>query len=180
VNENALDSTDLVLLLLWAPTRSTALRNSVPGITRLEKLLYLLDREASVGKYVDEPFEFRPYDLGPYSRQVYEAVEVLEAADLLREELVYSGRDIDMVEGKLAGIDEEPEGTERRFYLTEDGEKVAALLAKQAPKPLLEALTNSKDTYGPWSLRRLIHYVYTRYPESAAKSRIRDEVLGQQ
>jgi uncharacterized protein len=174
----ALDSTDLVLLLLAAPTANERLQDAMPGITRLEKLLYLVDRETEEGKKVGERFSFKPYDFGPFSKDVYEAVRVLEAAGLLREELVYSGRDVDSVEARLAGLDEEPEGTERRFFLTPDGKVVADLLSERAPK-LIEELTRIKDRYGRLPLRNLIHYVYTRYPGSAQRSKIRGQVVGE-
>jgi hypothetical protein len=173
-----LDSTDLVLLMLWAPTRSSRLDKQVPGITRLEKLLFLLDREADAQKYVDAPFTFRPYDFGPYSKEVYEAVEVLEAAGLVDEDLVYSGDGVDTIESHIAGIQDEPEGAERRFRLTEAGEDVAQLLARQAPQELIDKLSEIKNRYGGLPLRNLIHYVYSRYPAFAERSKIRDEVVG--
>lgn len=177
MSNSEIDSTDLILLLLWAPTHSSRLRNQLQGITRLEKLLFLLDQEESVATSVNDPFVFEPYDLGPYSRQVYEAVEVLEAAGLLREELVFSGRAMDALESRISGIDE-PEGSERRFYLTEDGVGVAELLSKSAPLALLQSLSAVKDRFGAVSLQSLIHYVYTNYPAFAERSKIRREVLG--
>ncbi len=174
---SALDSTDLVLLLLHAPTRNQRLRDALPGITRLEKLLYLVDRETTGGKTVGERFEFKAYDFGPFSREIYGAVQVLEAAGLLHEELVYSGRDVDSVEARLVGIDEEPEGTERRFFLTDEGKAVAELLGRGA-SDLVRELSEIKDKYGQLPLRNLIHYVYTRYPESAERSKMRREVVG--
>jgi uncharacterized protein len=177
MTEARLDSTDLVLLLLRAPASSAHLQNQVRGITRLEKLLFLLDQEKSIAAVVRDPFKFKAYDYGPYSREVYEAVEVLEAAGLIQEELVFSGRTIDALELRLSGFDE-PEGAERRFVLTEDGVKVADLLAQDAPPILVESLTDVKERYGTLPLRSLIHYVYSNYPAYAERSKIRSEVLG--
>jgi len=171
-----LDSTDLILLLLWAPTTSRRLQYEVPGITRLEKLLYLVDRETDVPSRLSEPFQFVPYDFGPYSREVYEAVEVLQAAGLLREEVIPSAEQLDSAETRIVGLDEGETG-ERRFILTDDGREVAGLLAKRAPAGLVETLSAIKEKYGKLSLRQLIRYVYSRYPESAVRSKIRGDVL---
>src|SRR5579862_4067202 len=81
---------DLVLLLLGAPTTVASAVGRVNGITRLEKLLFLADREKEAQANVLEPLVFRAYHYGPYSKKVYEAVEILAEAGLLAEE-----RDID-------------------------------------------------------------------------------------
>jgi hypothetical protein len=98
---------------------------------------------------------------------------------LVREELMHSGRDLDSLETRIVGVGDEPEGTERRFFLTDDGEDVAGLLAKSAPKEFLDKITAIKDMYGSLALSELIHYVYTKYPESASRSRIRGRILGE-
>lgn len=172
-----IDSTDLVLLLLWAPSGSQRLQNEIPGITRLEKLLYLVDRETDVPSVVEDAFKFEAYDFGPYSREVYEAVEILEAAGLVREEIVPSVEQLDSAEQRVMGLAEE-EGGERRFILTEDGQDVARLLATRVSSSVMESLSDVKDRYGSLSLRQLIRYVYTRYPDSAERSKIRRDVLG--
>ena len=172
-----LDGADLVLLFLYAPTKARRLKDRVPGITRLEKLLYLVDRETSAPSHATEWFTFEPYDYGPYSKGVYEAVELLEAAGLLREEAVPSRERLDAAQQRILGV-EDLEGIERRFYLTDEGRDVAALLAGRVAPALLKDLGRIKDTYGHMPLHRLIRYVYTTYPDSAARSKIRRGVMG--
>lgn len=166
---------DLVLLLLAAPTKVRGAQGSIRGITRLEKLLFLATKEANVAAQVSEPFEFISYDYGPYSREVYEAVELLEEAGLLREEAVTGGQPIDDIE-EAAATASERAGVERHFYLTEDGSEVAKLLQKRNPD-LVTALAAIKDKYASLPLRRLIRYVYTAHPEYTQRSLIKDEVL---
>ena len=47
------------------------------GITRIQKLLYLLDSEEHI-KPGDEGFKFVPYKAGPYSPKIYDDLEFLE------------------------------------------------------------------------------------------------------
>lgn len=165
---------DLVLLLLRAPGSSLDQRDRVNGITRLEKLLFLADQESPLPGKVQEALVFRPYNFGPYSKQIYEAVDVLEDADLLAEEKALNGRALDAMEE--ASIDPDVEGVERRFYLTGDGREVADYLARQHPQ-YAKLLNDIKSRYGNLSLRQLIQYVYRRYPAFAEESLIIDQLL---
>lgn len=166
---------DLVLLLLQAVTDAPAARNQIHGITRLEKLLFLAEQEEDISKQVKDAFIFKPYDYGPYSKEIYEAVELLEEAGLLREERVFEGRSLDEMEEAVA-TNSEPEGVERRFFLTNEGAAVAQLLAKEHPE-VSSSLSLIKNRYARMSLSSLIRYVYGRYPKFAEASTIRGEVL---
>jgi uncharacterized protein len=166
---------DLILLLLAAKD-STGERGSVSGITRLEKLLFLVDKETRVPPSVQDPFVFTPYDYGPYSKAVYEAVELLERAGLVVEDRFVEGASIDELEEEFTAALEPREGVERRFTLTENGLLVADLLAKRYPN-VAKALAEIKERYASMPLRRLIRYVYVQYPEYAKASKIRDEIL---
>lgn len=167
---------DLILLLLSAPAKNARALDRIDGITRLEKLLFLAEEESHLSERVQSAFQFRPYDLGPYSKEIYEAVELLEELDLLHEERVYEGSALDEEEEIAAALDKR-EGIERRFYLTDKGKAVAGFLASQH-SDVANALSEIKDRYGRMPLRQLIRYVYTRYPRMAEFSKIRDEVLG--
>jgi uncharacterized protein YwgA len=166
---------DLVLLLLAAPTKVRTAHHRINGITRLEKLLFLASQEGEVMKQVEDPFRFQAYDYGPYSKQVYEAVELLEEARLLEEQRVLEGRALDEME-ELAAATEEREGIERRFVLTDQGRAVAHLLSERNPE-VTKMLATIKDKYAGMPLGRLIRYVYQQYPSYAEKSKIRDQVL---
>jgi uncharacterized protein len=170
----ALMAPDLVLLLLGAPTGTKSVQNRLDGITRLEKLLFLADQESSVSSKVQNPFEFKAYDFGPYSKAVYEAVDLLEQAGLVQEDRAFQGQSLDDLEEAIAL--EEREGVERRFWLTESGQAVARLLASQHPD-VAKDLGAIKGRYADMPLRRLIRYVYVRYPEYAEASKIRDQML---
>src|SRR5260370_32749696 len=127
-------SADLILMLLAAPTGTRSVRQRLDGITRLEKLLFLADQETSIPSEVTDPFEFEPYDFGPYSKAIYEAVELLEQAGLVQEDRAFQGQALDSAEEAQVIPPEEREGLERRSLLVAAlarGAKVRSLYAPQ-------------------------------------------------
>lgn len=177
----SLDQTDLVLVLLAAETRDPAQRFRCDGITRLEKLLFLLEAEdeyKDFGAEIGEPFNFEPYHYGPYSKEVYNAVDLLKALRLLRERRADVGSGLDLSEESealgLEDLNELDSYIERQFLLTEDGKAVARLLSTRISDRGKRMLTDLKDRFGRMPLRQLLRYVYSNHPEFAAKSRIRE------
>lgn len=166
---------DLVLLLLGAPTRVSDADKQIRGITRLEKILFLADQEGDVQKSILERLQFVPYHYGPYSREVYQAVELLQEAGLIRELRTLDPDTVDDMEEVFTDATEE-EGVERCFQLTEEGVDVAHHIGRAFPNTW-RTLSKIKDTYAGMPLRKLIRSVYTRYPKYAEKSRIRNEIL---
>ena len=75
---NPVEIDDLIVLLLGATPD-----NAVKGITRLEKMIFVLERETPVGELLTEESEYQPYRFGPFSPKIYEAVESLRAAGLV-------------------------------------------------------------------------------------------------
>jgi len=61
---------DLILLLLGVSVKPD-LGEGINGITRLQKFLYLLEREENLKPDADG-FEFIPYKAGPYSEKLYD------------------------------------------------------------------------------------------------------------
>jgi len=174
-----LEQADLILLLLAAPTKHKALQFRCNGITRLEKVLFLVEQETDLDAEIDETFSFQPYHYGPYSKQVFDAVDMLESLQLLDERRVQVASGLDLGE-EAEILDEfdlnEDEYVERRLFLTKDGQDVARVLSRQLSPKGKEALTEIKDRYGAMSLRSLLRYVYSTYPHFTTKSRIRDRI----
>lgn len=168
---------DLVLLLLAAPGQGKSATGRIDGVTRLEKLLYLADRESALPSQVEEPLQFVPYNFGPFSKAVYEAVDLLEemTPPLVREVRMADGETIDNETEAGLGTGR-TEYVERRFLLTEDGQLVAALLAGKHPE-VMDLLTRIKRRYGVMTLNQLVSYVYNKYPEDTVNSLIRDRHL---
>ena len=167
---------DLVLLLLATPTRWEDATNRINGITRLEKLLFLVDKECNYGEVLEQSFAFVPYHYGPYSKEVYEAVELLEEAGLIREQRGFTDSELDRAEELFYSGMATEISYERQFILTEDGRTVANFLFRGHPQ-LESEIKRIKDTYAGLPLQALIYHVYTEYPDYAAKSIIRDQIV---
>ena len=160
MKDEPLIAPDLVLLLLAASTRWKRATNRINGITRLEKLLFLVDKEVHYRQALDESFDFVPYHYGPYSKEVYEAVELLEEAGLIVEQRAFTDSDLDRAEELLYSDMATEISYERQFILTENGKRVASYLFRNRPQ-LESDLRRIKDTYAGLSLQALIYHVYT-------------------
>lgn len=177
---SGLDQTDLILVLLAADASDPSQRFRCDGITRLEKLLFLLEHDEAFKDFkteIAEPFTFEPYHYGPYSKEVYSAVDLLKALKLLRERRVDVSTGLDLSEEtEVLGpedLNEEEGYVERRFTLTEDGKAVAKLLSTRISSRGKGILRELKDRFGRMPLRQLLRYVYSQHPAYATQSRIR-------
>lgn len=181
---------DLELLLIGTG-RGDDLRGALGGITRLQKYLFLLEREAGVVANGDG-FSFEPYKAGPYSSKVYDDLEFLENLGLLQSQVTADTTDLEdpdverLTFEQLMGSDEGDEDgaaaadayEERRYRLTDKGVKHAKkLLADASYEPLVDAIRKIKSRYSSHSLADLLYHVYTKYPEMTTASEIRDKVL---
>lgn len=170
---------DAIVLLLGAPSKFQNLEGRLEGITRLEKLIFLMEKETPLGEKLTEEPEFEPYNFGPFSKRVYQAVEVLSAAGLVTDSGDLSSSEEDSWESDSI-IGEQPDSTYRTrdITLTKRGRAYYEVIAAElSPDSIIEA-SNLKDKFGNIPLRQLIRYVYTQYPSYTSKSIIRDQVLG--
>jgi uncharacterized protein YwgA len=170
---------DAIVLLLGAPTKYASLVDRVSGITRLEKLIFLLEKETPLGEELTENPRFEPYNFGPFSQKVYQAIEVLSAAQLI----VDSGRIAQTEEDSWESdeiIGDLPDNsfTTRDITLTGRGREYYEALIEELPSDTVESASILKDKFGSIPLRQLIRYVYTQYPDFTSKSVIKDRVLG--
>lgn len=169
---------DAIVLLLGAPTKS--LRSGrIEGITRLEKLIFLLHRESDLGALLTESPEFEAHNFGPFSAKVYQAVETLEAAGLITDSASLSPTTEDSWEADvLIGDEPATSYTTRDFELTDLGRKYYEALIGELPANVEHTVAKLKEQFAGLPLRQLIRYVYTRHEDMTGKSLIRDDVLG--
>ena len=183
---------NLVLLLVGIDSDSVGLG----GMTRLQKLLFLLGEEEGL-RPIDDGYEFEPYKAGPYSPALYDDLEFLENLGLLEGEVTSEasgpeaaevdylsfdhlmGRDSEMSsEGEFDGAVAADAYEERRFRLTDKGEnQIKQLLESGEMVPVENKIRRIKSKYGKYSLKDLLYYVYTKYPQMTTESEIREEVL---
>lgn len=189
----------LLLLLLGLDTKGGVSPVGIGGITRLQKLLFLLWKEAGICE-IEASFEFRPYKAGPYSRKLYDELELLENLGFIRAETQGEATEAEAAEiedlsfEQLMGDDAAPfqdvatrsrastadSFEERRFTVTGKGvQTIEKLLAQAETKPFAEGIRKIKTRFANYSLQDLLYHVYTKYEADGwtSESEIRDQVL---
>jgi hypothetical protein len=190
-----ISSRDLLLLLIGIGADGKA-SDGLGGITRLQKLLFLLEKEEHLTPTGDA-FDFSAYKAGPYSAKLYDDLEFLENLGLLESEITAEATAPeaaevdklnfdDLIEGNDGGADANDEQTmkaadafaERRFRLTDDGKKkIERLLSDGQLRPVVDGIRRIKSRFGNHSLSDLLYYVYTKYPKMTVESEIKDQVF---
>ncbi len=173
-NQGPLETDDAIVLLLGAPGGEP---DRLDGVTRLEKLIFLLERETPVQDWMTEKADFRSWRFGPFSSKVYEAADTLAVAGLIRDSASKAGSSEDRWEALNALIDEVDPYTTRTFELTERGRRYYEALLEELPDDAEKVLEGFMQKFACLPLRQLVRYVYERYPQFTDKSEIRDEIL---
>jgi len=178
-NRDPIETDDAIVLLLGAPGGAEP-PGRLEGITRLEKLIFLLERETPARDWMTAKTDFRSYRFGPFSSKVYQAVDSLAAADIVRDSAKKSDDNADRWESVSALMEEgdlDPYTT-RDFVLTDRGKDYYAALLRELPPNAEQVLNEFKKRFASLPLRQLVRYVYERYPQFTDKSEIREEILG--
>lgn len=179
-------SSDLVLLVLHASG------GRLSGITRLQKLVFLISQDPTyqdLAKRREAPTPaFRPYKMGPFTPELYEAVEVLSsfeppliiatspqssiaAAEDVETEAFVESYDLDEAQ-PLAAVGLQPAS----FALTSPGRRVADALWQGAPPQLRSVVQSVVRTYGHLPLRELLRRVYREHESWTTKSEIKAQL----
>ncbi|MGC1122902.1 MAG: hypothetical protein WBA22_17615 [Candidatus Methanofastidiosia archaeon] len=172
-----------MVLLLYAKGYTGRLNEEIKGITRLEKLMYLLLKEGGFEEVLSKEIEFEAYDFGPYSAEVYNLKESLTMMEIIstREETISNIKDIiDLYFAEAEGqIEENTEKMEVYSLMENRGFKIAEkLLQERVRADEFKRIEHIKTKYNGLNLDDLLRYVYQTYPESAKKSRIIEKVFG--
>ena len=140
---------------------------SIHGITKLQKLLFLIEEETKFfEEYKDDlAFEFDAHKMGPFSKHVYEELRFLQQLNAIETEPMEDGSE------------DNAQLTNKIFHITEKGEKIASELANQLEPVHNQELAEIVENYNDMELRELLHYVYTEYPSFTTESEIKDEIL---
>lgn len=113
---------DLLLLLIGLDFSSA--EAGFGGVTRIQKLLYLLDVEEGIAPRVDG-YNFEAYKAGPYSPRIYDDLEFLENLDYIRrsasnESITSTGNQDEVAIGDLEVSAEASEPEKAEMDLTFD------------------------------------------------------------
>lgn len=189
---------DLLLLLIGLSSDGLP-TDQVNGVTRLQKLLFLLQEEAGLHPS-GEDFEFTAWKAGPYSSKLYDDIDFLENLGLLESETVAAATEAEVSEASQAESQRQDNsefsfeylmGTgdpsisadtvvydEKRFRLSQKGiQRVKELLSTGELRPVADGIRKVKSRYSKYSLNDLLYHVYTKYPNMTVASEIKDKVL---
>lgn len=171
---------DAIILLLGSEPGRSERRGEIRGITRLEKLVFLLERETEASSALTEKPNYQSHNFGPFSQKVYQALDVLHEAGLIEDSTQSAATNEDQSEyARIAGEDTAPAPySTRDFKLTDDGRAYYNALASELPTNVTEGAENLRRQFAGWPLRRLLRYVYDKYDEFTDKSIIKDQVMG--
>ena len=179
-----------VLLVLLGIDGHRVSTRGIGGITRLQKLLFLIWKDAGIQE-VEKYFEFECHEAGPLSRRLYDELESLENLGLIQSEACGRAVEAEAIElqelafGHLADNDRfEMTASdcfeERRFTLTDRGLKsVKQMLEKPEFTPFADGIRKIKSKFANYSLQDLLYPVYTKYGADGwiPDSMIVDDVL---
>ncbi len=174
---------DLLLLLLFSKGYSGKNNEPVRGITRLMKLVFLLDREGKINNL----YSFEPYKMGPFSNEVYPEVEFLTnyppSKPLVKTNSSNQTELEDPDESRviedassLNGIPLTSQEVNVEYELSDSGKKIAEELWKGLSDDQRRVIEDIKSKYGSLTLRDLLKYVYRNYPEMTTRSEIKDQL----
>jgi hypothetical protein len=165
---------DVLLALMYAPGATGHKYEPVRGITRLQKLLFLLWKEGAFYEDIPDLYNFKAYDFGPCMDDLYDDLDFAEDLGLLTIEEVASGNEYE-------GADEDAflndfgfpwvkRPTRRDFALTKTGQEAAKDVYDALDKERRERLNQIKRRFNSMPFFDLLRYVYRKYPAFAKKS----------
>lgn len=173
-----LDPEDIILLLLDAHERINK-SLYLNGITRLEKLVFLLERETPFSG-VGDLFKFTAYNFGPFSKEVYESIDFLESCNLISvteksHTSIYARAAEEKLSSEIPVSDDESDPSassvrEKIFQLTENGRDVACKLRQAISDEDIQSINLVISKYARLSLGQIIRYVYHQFKDMTINS----------
>lgn len=188
---NKLIGSDFLLLLLYLYEKAP-----IYGSIRLTKMMFLFNEEISkeiknVGLDCAKLPHFFEYNYGPFSKDVYEQIELFRGIGFINTTNVYVKKE-EMAEvddwEEEAFVDEmsqqdEPvlnrDGKYMKYEITSKGSEYVKerILGYISPEQE-DLLTRFKAKIISMPPKQILKYVYKKYPQYTKKSLIIDEVLG--
>jgi predicted DNA binding CopG/RHH family protein len=166
----SLSISDLMLLLLHARGPKGSQDESIRGLTRLVKLLFVASQRLGSGTRD----LFYAYNYGPFADAVHDAEGALSAEGLLAGEADPGTIQLPSFEQMNATVMKKgaKQTSVPLFQLSEKGRRIAKKLEDEDPrlKMVMAVIERVKREYGGLSEEELLERVYAEYPASAEKS----------
>jgi predicted DNA binding CopG/RHH family protein/uncharacterized protein YwgA len=162
---------DVMVLLLHTPGKQGTA--AVHGITRLQKLLFVIEQRVAA-----ESSRYYAFNYGPFNEEVNDAAEALRLAGFLSgagsaTAGAPSFAEMMATAEKRAGPREEPDAEE--YALNERGHDAAERL-RQSSQAYEQLYAYVRTLREEWDTPDLIERVYEMYPKYTERSRIREKV----
>lgn len=180
---------DVLMLLLYSEGSRGEMGEPIEGITRLDKIMYLLSQSPEFSQIINKSYEFQADNFGPFAPELFDDIQALKQECIITtsSERKTKNRIETVDEESVEKIfDEEPDMNVswkkypvETYKLTEIGMKIAAQVYDNLTETQRAKIKQIKKTFGEMSLKNLLYYVYSRAPSKMLeKSRIKKEILG--
>lgn len=172
------NGTDIILALLYTGGNRKAQNEEIIGNTKLVKLLFILAHETSLKKYMTD-FKYDAYNFGPFSSELFDALQALINAGLVKSERSDSEGYLDEADRFNAEREaDEPDSAKNTYVysLTAEGRVVGSVLFNSLSNSEQKELTMVKQVFNSIPLRNLLQYIYRKYPKYTTESIIRDQI----
>ena len=191
--QSKLTGADYLLLLLYLDNCS-----AINGAIRITKMMFLFNKEIApllkkkgIDICEDDLPKFSAYNYGPFSKDVYEQLELFQSISFIKAKNLYANEEMSEVDDweESAFETESSEGASQylsyqegkfmQYELLSLGKKyVESEIVPQLSEDQLSVLTAYKKRIVHTSPKMILRYVYTKYPEMTENSLIKDKVLG--
>jgi len=179
------NSLDLLLVLLFAPSHNRKGCEPIEGITRLQKLIFLLNQGKGPNSLVEiaKEYDYKADKMGPYTHSLREDLDALISLGLVgTERLRYlisddkDDPDYDVDDPDYKQKVKRKRVESQKFFLTKNGKEAGAELWGNLSSKDRDALKDFKAFFCSLTLRQLLIFVYDQYPEFAVKSEIKKQL----
>ncbi len=139
---NSLNIREAILVLF-------VLMGKIVGRTKLQKTVYLLERE----KKITTGLDFKIYLYGPFSKDLNNEVDRLISENLIQVNLLITHSGDKCYE----------------YNISEKGRKVALKILDILPKAIREKFVEHASKFNSMTPTEIVQYVYSNYPDSKPK-----------
>jgi len=175
---------DILLALLYCEGAGGQIGENIEGITRLDKIMFLLSESEEFRDIIEKGYNFEADNFGPFAPELFDDIEALKQENIVQVvsrriprrqiEVADESSVIDPLE------DDEPSDTAfsvSKYQLTKEGLEISKLIYNGLTPDQKTKLIQVKKTWQNRNLSDLLHYIYTKYPKTTEKSKIRRQVL---
>lgn len=182
---------DYLLLMLYLNNKEP-----IKSAVRLTKMMFLFNEEIAPrlkksGAEIDCDVlpNFQAYNYGPFSKDVYEQIELFQSIGFVRVKNLNAKEEMDEVDNweEQPFIDElesqptyvnRSSGKYLKYELITNGENyVVEEILNNLTSKQLEILSEFKTRITQTPVKAILRYVYSKYPDMTENSLIKDEVL---